>query len=245
MEASLQAGLSEEENLPYMQLRELAIGEINSPEEERYLDQEALLRFLRAREYHVSDAFEMWKKWKAWRISYRIDFITDESVQRSYVTGKALVFGHDRHNHPCIIVRVRFHEPDEFSVEETMHFAIWLMEKAVKQADELGSKKICVIHDRGSMTARNKDTRLMELGKSMSGMLQDFYAERLASFYVLHVNWLYWLMYQVMKPLMNRKTRDKIHILKNPRDLLEFFDEDQLLPEYGGSSTYHHPYPAS
>ena len=237
--------LPEREVQPYLQLKELATSEITSEAEERYLDPEALVRFLRAREFHVSDAFEMWKKWKKWRIDFGIDNITDESVMRSYVTGKALVFGHDRNNHPCIIIRVRFHQPEEFPVEETMRMAIWLMEKAVRESDELGSKKICVIHDRGGMTSKNKDSRLIELGKSMSGMLQDFYAERLASFYVLHVNWLYWLMYQVMKPMINKKTRDKIHILSGVNDLRQYFDPDQLLPEYGGTSTYHHPYPPS
>jgi hypothetical protein len=74
-------------------------------------------------------------------------------------------------------------------------------------------------------------------------MLQDFYAERLAVSYVLHIGWFYRMMYQVAKPFIAKKTRDKIRILGGPQNLREFFDDDQLLREYGGSDDYIHPYP--
>jgi hypothetical protein len=65
--------------------------------------------------------------------------------------------------------------------------------------------------------------------KIMSGlmeMLQDFYAERLAVSYVLHINWFYRMMWQVAKPLLARETRNKIRVLSGSEALLEFFDED-------------------
>jgi hypothetical protein len=75
------------------------------------------------------------------------------------------------------------------------------------------------------------------------GLMQDYYAERLGSLFVLHVNWFYWFMWQCVKPLINKKTRSKIHVLKNGRGLLEYIDSDQLLREYGGTNDYVHPYP--
>ena len=57
-------------------------------------------------------------------------------------------------------------------------------------------------------------------------------------FYVLHANWLYKTMYALIKPFLSPKTKEKIKIVARNEDLLEYFDQDQLLPEHGGSSKY-------
>jgi hypothetical protein len=76
------------------------------------------------------------------------------------------------------------------------------------------------------MTSANRDGQLMELSKSLMGMFQDFYAERLAKFYVLHVNWFYKMMWTLAKPLLSAKTRNKTEILGNPSQLLRYIDAD-------------------
>ena len=95
------------------------------------------------------------------------------------------------------------------------------------------------------MTSANKDPALMNMVRELSGMFQDFYAERLAKFYVLHVNWLYRMMYTLAKPMLAKKTKQKMEILGSPTDLLRFVDSDQLVADYGGTNTYIHPYPAN
>jgi hypothetical protein len=69
------------------------------------------------------------------------------------------------------------------------------------------------------------------------------YAERLSKFYVLHVNWFYRMMWTMVKPILAKKTRDKIVILGNPKDLLKYFEATQLVQEYGGCSGYICPFP--
>lgn len=81
--------------------------------------------------------------------------------------------------------------------------------------------------------------------KKLLGMLQDYYAERLAAVYILHVNWFFRLIYAIVKPFLSRKTTDKVKILKKVSDLKKYFEEDCLLPEHTGTSTYVHPYPSS
>jgi len=74
-------------------------------------------------------------------------------------------------------------------------------------------------------------------------LLQDFYAERLSMLYVLHTNWLYKLAYGIIKPFLAKKTKEKIKIINDIPELLQYFDEDCLLPEHGGTSDYQYdPY---
>mmetsp|Transcript_5269 Transcript_5269/g.9666 ORF Transcript_5269/g.9666 Transcript_5269/m.9666 type:complete len:241 (-) Transcript_5269:36-758(-) len=227
----------------FRELRELCEKNLNDPSESRFIETDALLRFLRAREHNAYHALEMWIKWKDWRIEYNVENITEHSVMPLIQSGKAFWHGYDRQSRPCLVIRVRYHVPGQFSVEQTMRYAVFLLEQGTAESDRVGSKQICVIHDRGQMTKKNKDDELMTIGRTLSSMLQDFYAERLGALYVLHVNWFYWLMFQMMKPLLSKKTRNKIHIMNKPRELQQYFDPAQLLAEHEGTSLYSHPYP--
>ena len=107
-----------------------------------------------------------------------------------------------------------------------------------------GHKTVSVIYDRfGWRRSINYDSKLMGLVKRLVGMLQDYYAERLAAVYILHINWFFRMIYAIVKPFLSRKTTDKVRIIKKMSDLLKHFDPDCLLPEHGGTSEYKHPYP--
>jgi len=209
----------------------------------KYLDHKNFLRVLTARDFNLEASFAMWVKWYEWRVEYRADEITESEMMPHILTGKAFYHGTDKQGRPCLIVRFRYHQPSQFPLEETMRYLIYLVEYGVKLSDELGVGQISVVYDRAGLSSENRDNKLIDLVKKLSSMLQDFYAERLGAVYVLHVNWLYWLMFQIAKPLLNKKTRGKIHILRNVEGLTEFFEGDQLLREYGGSDSYVHPYP--
>jgi hypothetical protein len=227
----------------FRELRELCSRHLDDPDEARFIETDALMRFLGAREGNVRNALEMWVKWKDWRIAYNVENITEHSVMPLIQSGKAFWHGYDRQNRPCLVIRVRYHIPGQFSIEQTMRYAVYLLEQGTAEADRIGSKQICLIHDRRNMTKANKDDELMSIGRSLSSMLQDFYAERLGALYVLHVNWFYWLMFQMMKPLLSSKTRNKIHILNKPRELTAYFEPCYMLDDHGGTSEYVHPYP--
>jgi len=93
------------------------------------------------------------------------------------------------------------------------------------------------------MTKKNYDTTLIKFAMKFVGILQDYYAERLSVMYILNVNWLYKMMYGMIKPFLAQKTKDKIVILDQPEHLNKFFNEDQLLPEYGGTVPFEYdPY---
>lgn len=145
---------------------------------------------------------------------------------------------------PCVVIRTRNHNPGSHPVGDIVKFAVYIIERAVALSDKYGSRQVSVIYDRDGQTSANRDPELMKVTTDLATMFQDYYAERLACFYVLHVNWFYKTMWTLAKPLLAQKTRDKIEILSDPSELLKYFDSNQLAKEYGGTSEYVHPFPA-
>jgi len=185
----------------------------------------------------------MWNKWYEWRKTYKADEIKETEIENELKTGKAHWFGHDKKNHPCLVIKARRHIPKAIPVDETLRFGIYTIEKGTKLMDEAGSYKMVVIWDREGTTKKNFDKSMLGLMKQLMGMLQDFYAERLEAVYILHANWLFKLIYGMIKPFLADKSRKKMRIISKKEDLLNYFDKDQLLPEYGGTAKYQYRYP--
>ncbi len=60
------------------------------------------------------------------------------------------------------------------------------------------------------MTTENRDTQLMKFSLKFVSLLQEYYAERLAMFYVIGANFLYRIAFTVIKPFLAQKTKDKV-----------------------------------
>ena len=66
-----------------------------------------------------------------------------------------------------------------------------------------------MIVDRENVTMSNFDRRF--IGKmGLFSLLQDFYAERLHKIFVLHINWLFRMLFNIVKPFLSEKTKEKV-----------------------------------
>ena len=99
-----------------------------------------------------------------------------------------------------------------------------------------------VIVDREGSGYANFDKRF--LGKmSLAQVLQDYYAERLHKVYILHVNWVYKMVFGIVKPFLSERTKSKLKILSDVSELKNYFTEDNLLKEHKGTSNFVYKYP--
>lgn len=62
--------------------------------------------------------------------------------------------------------------------------------------------------------------------------------ERLSNVFIINPNWFFKVLFTIIKPFLNSRTRKKIKIVQKNEDLLEFFDKENLLKELGGTSDY-------
>ena len=69
---------------------------------------------------------------------------------------------------------------------------------------------MAVIYDRTGMTDKNRDYNLIKFFKQFVQIMQDYYFERLAMFYVINANWVYKMMYAATKLFLATKTRNKV-----------------------------------
>jgi len=79
------------------------------------------------------------------------------------------------------------------------------------------------------------DKRWVPLYKELISIIQDYYPERLYQAYVLGMNWIARMFFTLMKPFIAKKTRNKLIILKNVEQLLDYFDEEDLQEQHGGT----------
>lgn len=208
-----------------------------------YISESHLIRLLVARDFSTKPAMEMWLKWVEWRKTYAADKIKESDIEGELKSGKAFWHKTDKQGHPCLIVKTKRHIPAETDVPTMMKFAVHLIEKGCKVADESTTDgKVCVLWDRQGFTMKNFDRRFMGLMKKLTGVLQDNYAERLDSIFILNPNWFFKTMFKVVRPFLNQKTKDKIKLVSKNADLLKWFSSDCVMKDMGGTSDFVYKY---
>ena len=69
---------------------------------------------------------------------------------------------------------------------------------------------------------------MFSLGKQLVNVVQDNYAERLGHCYIIGVNWFYWAMYKIVSPFLSARTKSKLHIITDMKELQQHFSVEQL-----------------
>ncbi len=154
-----------------------------------YMDTDQLTRFLIAREFNFSKAYDMWHNWYKWHKVSLPNKITIDKLNKSLVeSNRFYVHRHDRDHHPCLIVKARLHIQDEYKWEELFSYFLFTLEKAFRQSDENGTRKIVVIYDRIGFTQKNTDSNSFTYLKRIISTLQDYYPERLHAVYFIKLS---------------------------------------------------------
>lgn len=148
-----------------------------------------LLKFLRAREFKVNEAFEMLKKTMQWRKDFNIDSILDENLGAD-LSSVAYMNGVDREGHPVCYNIYGVFENEElyqktFGTEEKREqFLRWrfqLMEKGIQKLDlrPSGVSSLLQINDLKNSPGLSKKELRIAMKQAVSA-LQDNYPEFVA-----------------------------------------------------------------
>ena len=214
----------------------------NEAQVQYFINDDQLSRLLVAREGSVKKAFGMWSIWLKWRQTYHPEKICVDTIINELGKEKAFIHGKDKLGRPCIIIKTAKHFPSETSFDQTMKFVVFWLERLIKKCEKIGQKQIVAIIDRKDSGISNVDYQMIGQGGIIS-MLQDNYAERLAFSYVIHINWVFRMVYKLVKPLMSERTTSKLNLLSSPDELKNYFNTEDLLIEHGGTSDYKYKIP--
>ncbi|CAI0555504.1 unnamed protein product [Linum tenue] len=207
-----------------------------------------LLKFLRAREFRVDEAFEMLKNTLKWRKENNMDSILEEQDPQTDILEPVVYMeGRDREGNPiCYNVYglLGFDKSadkllgDEEKRERFLRWRIRKMEQSVKELDfnPGGSCEILQINDlKNTPLPSKKEIRLTT--RKVAETLQDNYPEFVSKNIFINVPLWYYAFNTVLSPFLTPRTKNKFiqaRTSKVAEILLKYIAAEQLPVRYGG-----------
>lgn len=246
-------------------------------EEEENEEEDLLLRCLRARAAGVSQAAEMVTRLREWRhtlleplpprntLSLSPNILLAHPDPIVYHPHKHLLavahVGNDKEGRPIYwertgYIQSRFHElMEHFTVDELVQYHIQSQEcfrLRMKHNSKIFNKRISdtvVVFDMNHLTMFLSFSSIEYL-KKMIFIDQNYYPETLHRLFVINAPWYFSTMYTMFKPLVDKRTRDKVKVIGSNYHaaLQECIDLKDIPEEYGGTYSnvpWGGPYPSS
>ncbi|PNX96694.1 patellin-3-like protein [Trifolium pratense] len=209
-----------------------------------------LLKFLRARDFKVKEAFTMIKDTIRWRKEFKIDeLLFDENLSDEYLEKTVYMHGYDKEGHPvCYNIYGEFDNKEvykkTFSDEENrqkfLRWRIQFLEKSIRKLD-FNPGGICTIVQVNDLKNSPGPTKweLRQATKQALQLLQDNYPEFLAKQVFINVPWWYLAVNRMISPFLTQRTKSKFVFAgpsKSAETLLRYIAPEQLPVKYGGLS---------
>ncbi|KAL1830840.1 hypothetical protein DCAR_0100789 [Daucus carota subsp. sativus] len=205
-----------------------------------------LLKFLRARDFKVNEAFEMLKKTLEWRKEWKIDSILDEDLG-SDLSAAAYMSGVDREGHPIcynifgVLNDEELYQKTFGSEEKRDFFLRWrfqLMERGIQKLElkPSGVTSLLQVTDlKNSPGLAKKEVRLAV--KQALGVLQDNYPEFVARNILINVPFWYYAFHAVFSTKLTQRTKSK-EVFARPakvtETLIKYIPVEEIPIQYGG-----------
>ncbi|XP_006657119.1 phosphatidylinositol/phosphatidylcholine transfer protein SFH2-like [Oryza brachyantha] len=202
---------------------------------------ETLLRFLKAREWHVSKARDMLLDSLNWRIQNEIDSILEKpivpvdlyrSIRETQLVGLS---GYSKEGIPVFAIGVGLSTYDKASVHYYVQSHIQINEYRDRIILPMASKKfgrpistcIKVLDMTGlKLSALNQ----MKILTAISTVDDLNYPEKTETYYIVNAPYIFSACWKVVKPLLQERTRKKVHVLHGcgREELLKIMDHSSL-----------------
>ncbi|KAF3445412.1 hypothetical protein FNV43_RR10588 [Rhamnella rubrinervis] len=207
-----------------------------------------LLKFLRARDFKVKDAFVMLKNTVRWRKEFGIDALLDEDLGSDW---DKVVFTHgvDKEGHSvCYNVFGEFSNKElyqnTFSDEEKrskfIKWRIQFLEKSIRKLDfdPKGISTIVQVNDLKNSPGLLKREHNQVTNQALH-ILQDNYPEFVARQVFVNVPWWYLAFNRMISPFLTQRTKSKFVFAgpsKSAETLFKYIAPEHVPVQYGGLS---------
>ncbi|XP_042507145.1 patellin-3-like [Macadamia integrifolia] len=207
-----------------------------------------LLKFLRARDFKVKDAFAMIKATVGWRKEFGIETLLEEDLGND-LEKAVFMYGFDKEGHPvCYNVYGEFQSKElyqkAFSDEEKrqkfLRWRIQFLEKSIQKLD-FSPDGICTIVQvndlKNSPGLAKRELRLATRQALL--LLQDNYPEFVAKQVFINVPWWYLAFNRMISPFLTQRTKSKFVFAgpsKTAETLFKYIAPEQVPVQYGGLS---------
>ncbi|KAM0919103.1 hypothetical protein ACQ4PT_008494 [Festuca glaucescens] len=202
---------------------------------------ETLVRFLKAREWHVTNAHKMLVDCLNWRIQNEIDSILEKpivpvdlyrSVRESQLIGLS---GYSKEGVPVFAFGVGQSTYDKASVHYYVQSHIQINEYRDRIILPIASKKFtrpittCIkVLDMTGL--KLSALSLLKILTAISAVDDLNYPEKAKSYYIVNAPYIFSACWKVVKPLLQERTRKKVHVLhgSGKDELLKIMDHSSI-----------------
>ncbi|EXB62501.1 hypothetical protein L484_008304 [Morus notabilis] len=207
-----------------------------------------LLKFLRARDYKVKDAFTMIKNTVRWRKDFGIDTLIEEDLGSDW---DKVVFTHgvDKEGHSvCYNVFGEFQSKelyqntfgDEEKRSKFIKWRIQFLEKSIRKFDfdPKGISTIVQVNDLRNSPGLFKREHNQVTNQALQ-LLQDNYPEFVAKQVFINVPWWYLAFNRMISPFLTQRTKSKFVFAgpsKSAETLFRYIAPEHVPVQYGGLS---------
>ncbi|XWS23411.1 hypothetical protein CRYUN_Cryun28dG0011900 [Craigia yunnanensis] len=207
-----------------------------------------LLKFLRARDFKVKDAFNMIKNTARWRKEFGIESLLDEELGNE-LERVVFMHGFDKEGHPvCYNVYGEFQNKelyqntfaDEEKRSKFLRWRIQFLEKSIRKLD-FSPSGICTmvqVNDLKNSPGPGKK-ELRQATNQALNLLQDNYPEFVAKQVFINVPWWYLAFNRMISPFLTQRTKSKFVFAgpsKSAETLFRYIAPEQVPVQYGGLS---------
>ncbi|CAH9085092.1 unnamed protein product [Cuscuta epithymum] len=210
-----------------------------------------LLKFLRARDFRVKDAFAMLKSVIAWRSDFKTDQLLKEEELGKGLEKVVYMHGVDREGHAvCYNALAEFQDKelyqttfaDKENLNKFLRWRIQFMEKSIRNLDfspEGINTFMQVIDLKNSPGLVFFKKELRQATNRALHLLQDNYPEFVAKQVFINVPWWYPAYYKMINALFTTRTQSKFVFVgpsKSAETLFKYVAPEQVPVQYGGLS---------
>ncbi|KAL8152351.1 hypothetical protein V2J09_010111 [Rumex salicifolius] len=207
-----------------------------------------LLKFLKARDFKVSEALSMLEKCLSWRKEFGADSVVEEEILgfEELEDLVAYMHGFDREGHPvCYNAYGVFKDKeiyervfgDDEKLKKFLRWRVQVLERGIKKLDFRpgGINSMIQVTDLKDMPKRE----LRVASNQILSLFQDNYPELVARKIFINVPWYFSLLYSMFSPFLTQRTKSKFVIAKEgnvAETLYKFIMPEDIPVQYGGLS---------
>jgi hypothetical protein len=217
-------------------------------------DENKLLRFLKARNFDLDKATEMYLKHLKWRDENDVEdilfqtFPEREQLLKFYPQGYHMC---DKQGRPVYIQYlggINVHKILAFTDEETV-YRVFIQEyekflhfklPACSEAQGRYIDTSLNIMDVKGISLKLITKESQRMMKKLTSITQDNYPETMGNMVIINAPYIFKMIYSLVKPMLSPRTQSKIIVLgsRYMDKLLEFVDIECLPKKIGGTSKY-------
>ncbi|XP_066254794.1 alpha-tocopherol transfer protein-like [Euwallacea similis] len=200
---------------------------------------EFLLRFLRARKFNSSKAFQMLQRYYLMKLKCPELFscpLPSECNKTFDLQAQCMLHNRDQWGRRVYVIRVDSFDSSKATIEDIFRTNILALEQIVREP-ETQIAGLVVVLDLAGLSLQHAKFFTPYYAKKMVELVQETFPLRFKGFHVVNEPFYFDAVMAVLKPFLKEKIKKRIFLHGNDIEALHGFLSTDILPsEYGGEA---------